>query len=179
MRHSSRLALLGFALVGFQACTVTPDQAAPIAEVGDHVVSTQIAEREARGFSPVARRNQARREVIKIAQDQIGTPYVFGGMEPGGFDCSGLVYYTHYQVGQAVPRTAAAQFRAAKRVRRHQMKPGDLVFFKLKGRKISHVGIYAGNNRFIHAPSTGKKVKYASLDNPFWSKRFVGAGRYL
>ena len=71
------------------------------------------------------------------------------------------------------------QFRAAKPIYRRDLKPGDLVFFRTSNATISHVGIYIGNDKFIHAPGKGKKVKITSLDNRYYLKRFVGAGRYL
>ncbi len=114
----------------------------------------------------------------RIAAAQLGTPYRYGGASPRGFDCSGLVYYAYRMAGIPVPRTTRAQLRNAHRVPPHQLQPGDLVFFKTGRGPVSHVGIYAGNNRFIHAPSGGKRVSFTLLNDPYWQARFVAAGRY-
>lgn len=113
-----------------------------------------------------------------IAARQVGAPYRYGGASPRGFDCSGLVYYSFRKAGIHVPRTTRAQYRNAFRVSHSQLQPGDLVFFKASWRNVSHVGIYAGNNYFIHAPSRGKKVSFTSMNDPYWSSRYIGAGRY-
>lgn len=116
--------------------------------------------------------------VVAAAAGVVGAPYRYGGNTPRGFDCSGLVHYAHRRAGIPVPRTTQAQVRRARPVSIAQLRAGDLLFFELDGRKVSHVGIYAGEGRFIHAPSTGKKVSYASLGSPFWSSRLRGAGRF-
>jgi len=113
-----------------------------------------------------------------VAAGLIGSPYRFGGASPRGFDCSGLVYYSYRKAGIHVPRTTQAQLRNANRVPLSQLQPGDLVFFKLDRRSVSHVGIYAGNNRFIHAPSSGKQVSFTTMNDPYWQARFIAAGRY-
>ncbi len=117
--------------------------------------------------------------IVRVARRQIGVRYHFGGKTPlQGFDCSGLVWYTHRQNGITVPRNSHRQLQAARPVRLSRIRPGDLLFFDLGTRKISHVGIYVGNGRFIHAPSSGKRVTYARLDNPYWRERLVAAGRF-
>lgn len=115
------------------------------------------------------------------ARAQLGVPYRYGGSDPRqGFDCSGLVAYVHAQEGIVVPRTAATQFAAARRIDEHELRPGDLVFFRLvpRRREITHVGIYTGDRRFIHAPQTGRDVSEASLDDTYYRERFAGAGRF-
>lgn len=116
--------------------------------------------------------------VVAAAAKMVGVPYRYGGSSPRGFDCSGLVHYAHRQAGITVPRTTGALLDRARPVRSADLRPGDLLFFELDGNKVSHVGIYAGADRFIHAPSTGKRVSWASLRSPFWSSRFIGAGRF-
>jgi cell wall-associated NlpC family hydrolase len=113
-----------------------------------------------------------------IAASQVGAPYRYGGSSPRGFDCSGLVYYSYRKAGIRVPRTTNSQLNNAHRVPLKQLQPGDLLFFKLDRRPVSHVGIYAGNDRFIHAPSRGKKVSFTSMNDPYWRQRLVSAGRY-
>ena len=115
---------------------------------------------------------------VELARQLIGTPYRYGGSDPSGFDCSGLVQYVHARAGLRVPRTTRQQYRAARRVSLSDLRPGDLLFFRRNGRGVSHVGIYEGGGRFIHAPSSGKRVSRATLDNPYWRRRLAGAGRF-
>ena len=105
--------------------------------------------------------------------------YRSGGKTPEtGFDCSGFVRYVYRHVaGRELPANSAGQYRIGTRVARADMETGDLVFFRIKGKRISHVGIYLGNGRFIHAPSTGKTVSISALDEGYWAKRFAGAKR--
>jgi len=115
-------------------------------------------------------------QVAANAQRMIGTPYKYGGSSPGGFDCSGLVQYSYSQVGVSVPRTSREQFKATNPVELKDARPGDLLFFRYN-RSISHVGIYLGDLRFVHAPSSGKQVSVASLETPHYREHFVRAGR--
>lgn len=117
-------------------------------------------------------------KLLLIARGLVGTPYRFGGDDPRGFDCSGLVVYSFERIGVDVPRTAADQRRAARTVKRAELEPGDLVFFRTSSRRVDHVGIYAGDGRFIHAPSSGRVVSYADLDDPYYLTHFAGAGRF-
>lgn len=120
-----------------------------------------------------------RAALVRVAIEQIGTPYRYGGDSRRGFDCSGLVHYAHRRIGIAVPRTTRAQWSAADRPARGHLIPGDLVFFSLDGGKGRHVGIYEGRGVFIHAPSSGKRVSRASLDNPYWRDRLLGTRTFL
>ena len=115
--------------------------------------------------------------LLQAAESQIGAPYRYGGAGPDAFDCSGLVTYAYRRIGVVVPRTAAQQFAAATPVKRNELRPGDLVFFRLESRSVSHVGIYAGENRFVHAPQSGGNVRMASLDEDHFRSSFAGAGR--
>jgi cell wall-associated NlpC family hydrolase len=114
---------------------------------------------------------------LLAAESRIGSPYRYGGAGPDAFDCSGLVAYAYGQVGIKVPRTAAQQYALARPVPRRDLRPGDLVFFRLSGRAVSHVGIYAGEDQFVHAPQTGGEVRMASLDDEWYSERYAGGGR--
>ncbi len=114
---------------------------------------------------------------IDIAMQQLGVPYRYGGNNPNGFDCSGLVYYAYHQAGKQVPRSTREQYRYSKKLNRNELRPGDLVFFRISRSKVSHVGIYIGDNRFVHAPSSGKRVQISSLNNVYWKPRFISAGR--
>lgn len=123
-----------------------------------------------------ARHSAINSEAAAIAKQLLGVPYRYGGASPKGFDCSGLVYYAYGQAGAAVPRTTAALYRTAVPIDPRKARPGDLLFFQIGGR-ISHVGIYAGEGRFIHAPSSGKKVVSGRLDSPYWRDHLIAAGR--
>ncbi len=116
--------------------------------------------------------------VIDTARNMLGSPYRYGGINPRGFDCSGLVSYAYRQAGIQVPRTSAEQYRYAQKVALDKLQPGDLLFFRLSPPKVSHVGIYDRNGRFIHAPASGQSVSYAHLDTPYWRKHLIGAGRF-
>ena len=115
---------------------------------------------------------------VRIAESMLGTPYHYGGSSPRGFDCSGLVYYSYRKAGIHVPRTTREQLRAANRINLSQLTRGDLLFFGLGHKSVSHVAIYTGQGRFIHAPSSGKQVSYGSMKNKYWKNRLIAAGRF-
>ena len=120
----------------------------------------------------------ARETVVVTAREMLGAPYRYGGTTPRGFDCSGLVWYSHQRAGIAVPRRSRQQMSSVRQVGMGSLRGGDLLFFSIDGRASYHVGIYVGDGRFIHAPSSGKKVSSARLDNPYWRSRFLRAGNY-
>jgi cell wall-associated NlpC family hydrolase len=110
--------------------------------------------------------------VVGIAMQYLGTPYVYGGASPSGFDCSGFVMYVFAQIGVSLPHNAAAQYGYGTPVDRSQLQPGDLVFFNGLG----HMGIYVGGGSFIHAPHTGDVVKISSMSG-WYASSYVGARR--
>ncbi len=120
-------------------------------------------------------------EVVLQAMVQVGTPYRWGGNTPDeGFDCSGLVVHVYQEaIGLRLPRTSRALGQTGIPVRPDRLHEGDLVFFNTLGRRNSHVGIYAGDGRFIHAPSSGAKVRLEPMANRYWSRRFDGARRII
>lgn len=116
-------------------------------------------------------------EVIGYGEKFLGTPYVWGGTTPSGFDCSGYTSYVYKNtLGKSIPRTSGAQYSASKKISKDAAEVGDLVFFSGNGRSITHVAIYAGNNRLLHA--AGKQVKYSNLYDGYWNKRIVGFGTF-
>ena len=114
---------------------------------------------------------------IVYAREMLGKPYKYAGDTPAGFDCSGLVKYSYGRAGISMPRDTQAQRRMSMLVSVHSMREGDLLFFDQEGKKTSHVGMYLGKRRFIHAPSSGGKVRTDSLNAEFWKKHFVEARR--
>lgn len=124
---------------------------------------------------PRSEAGNKRASALTIAKRYLGTPYRYGGSDPRGFDCSGFVLYVFRQLGVQLPHTAAGQFSRLPPV--DQPRPGDLVFFHTYGNGVSHVGIYAGNNLFIHSPRTGKTVEYTDMRIDYWRTRYRGARR--
>src|SRR6187402_3675779 len=120
-----------------------------------------------------------RRLLADFAMKLRNIAYRRGGREPAtGFDCSGFVSYVfRHSLGLALPSDSASQFREGAQVSRDDLKMGDLVFFRIQGKRVSHVGIYLDNGLFIHSPSSGKRVRIDHLAGAYWSKRFVGAKR--
>jgi cell wall-associated NlpC family hydrolase len=116
--------------------------------------------------------------IITTAKKYIGVPYVWGGSTPSGFDCSGFVQYVFNAHGISLPRTSKQQYGVGTYVSKANLKAGDLVFFDTEGSGISHLGIYIGNNQFIHA-SSSKGVIITSLSNTYWAPRYYGAKRIL
>lgn len=117
--------------------------------------------------------------LISSAMGFIGVAYRFGGTTPRGFDCSGFMQYVFRKTFAVnIPRTAAQQATVGTHVSRGNLQPGDMVFFRTAGpRRISHVGMYVGNDRFIHAPRTGKRIEITSLSNKYWSSKYATARR--
>jgi len=120
--------------------------------------------------SPVA--VPSRGNVVSIAMQYLGVPYVWGGASPSGFDCSGFTMYVYAQIGVSLPHYTGAQYAMGVAVPRDQLQPGDLVFFDGLG----HEGMYIGNNQFIHAPHTGDVVKISSITG-WYASTYVGARR--
>ena len=120
-----------------------------------------------------------RRTLVDFALQLRDIRYRRGGRVPAtGFDCSGFVHYVFANVlGLDLPSDSASQFSSGEKIARAEMQAGDLVFFHIHGKRVSHVGIYLGDGRFIHAPTTGERVKVNRLDESYWARRFAGARR--
>ena len=115
--------------------------------------------------------------VVSTALMYQGVPYRDGGSDPSGFDCSGFVQWVFAQLGEALPREVRDQFQAGRKVKRDQIRPGDLVFFHTVSHGASHVGIALDDERFVHAPSSRGVVRIERYTSDYWKKRYVGARR--
>ena len=122
-----------------------------------------------------------RSDIVVRALTLIDTPYRFGGSSPtAGFDCSGLVRYVFQSVGAPqLPRRSEDIGKLGEPITRSQLAPGDLVFFNTLARAYSHVAIYIGDGRFLHAPARGGRVRIEGLDDRYWQARFDGARRFI
>ena len=161
------------------AQSMLPDAATVIADARQAAPVTAPNSQDAATASSVGI-TDLRKALIAMAMKLRDTRYVRGGRNPStGFDCSGFVRYVFaHAVGMQLPNNSASQFLAGLKVKRADMQPGDLVFFRTHGkRRISHVGIYISDGRFIHSPSAGKSVEISSLSESYWAKRFAGAKR--
>jgi murein DD-endopeptidase len=132
-----------------------------------------VPERTANGTG-----DERRAQVAAIAEAMEGRPYRYGGTSPNGFDCSGLVRYAYEQAGLRVPRTTRDQFRAVRPQYVAQLQPGDVIFFRLRSARPSHVGIYLGDGEFIHALNADHPVRIDRIDTGYWQKRIVRAGSF-
>jgi cell wall-associated NlpC family hydrolase len=132
----------------------TPETEQPVTSIGDEIALRAIA--------------------------QVGKPYRYGGADLDGFDCSGLVFFIHRDLGVTVPRTAAEQYAASTPVNVRKLEPGDLLFFRMTKRKrVSHVAIYAGGGRFVHAPQSGRTIEIRDLSDEYYGPHLIGAGRLI
>ena len=121
------------------------------------------------GLGPAAARD---------ARRHLGVPYKPGGADPRGFDCSGLTYYVYHRLGLELPRSSAQQAKTGRRIKPGRLRPGDLVFFSTgRNRAVTHVGLYLGDRKFIHAPGRGKTVAIADLDSDYFSRHYHSARR--
>lgn len=141
-------------------------------------VRVHMGERMSEGASRVANRAS---DLVVTAMAFLGVPYRRGGDSADtGFDCSGFVKAIYQQAaGLVLPRLAKEQAAATQTIDRRELQPGDLVFFNTLRRTFSHVGIYIGDNKFIHSPKPGAQVRVEDMGVPYWSSRFDGARRVL
>ena len=156
MQPVKALLIIGVVLLAFSGCASAP------------VTPTSTAKATAadRGDAAAA-----------LAAKMVGKPYKYGGASPAGFDCSGLVSYSFKQAGVALPHNTTQQRAASRLVKVAELRRGDLLFFDQEGKKHGHVGIYLGEGRFVHAPSSGKSVRSDALSNPYWKKHLTEARR--
>ncbi len=156
---------------GSAACSSTPEtREASVPRSGS-------AARVQEGNAGVRRAtNTLGERAAAVALQQVGVPYRYGGTSPSGFDCSGLVHYSYANAGRSVPRTTAGLWAEFTPVEMQRMQTGDLLFFNIDG-KMSHVGMYLGDGRFVHAPSSGRAVSIESLYSDFYREALIRAGR--
>lgn len=173
----TRYAALILACVAAASTIATPAQAAPKQKQQPTVAAR--AEQRLRDLGDQAKDTAS--EITSYALSLIGVDYRFGGNTPDqGLDCSGLIRYVFQQAtGLSLPRSAREQSRLGESISKDNLQPGDLVFFNTRRFQFSHVGLYIGDNRFIHAPSSGGAVQVVSLDNDYWKKAFNGARRIV
>lgn len=130
------------------------------------------------GCSSTPARNEAiATSAVHHALKMQGKPYRYGGNNPAGFDCSGLVQYSYGRAGLKLPHGTRELLKTSQPIKPSQLQQGDLLFFNEDGKASSHVGIYIGNDRFVHAPSTGKRVHVSQMNQPHWRRQFAGARR--
>lgn len=142
---------------------------------GDFVAEADSDDRDIRDKNPVGRTAEG---LIATAKDQMGIGYRYGGTSRAGFDCSGFVTFVFAKHGVKLPRTSLAMSGVGEKIARDKLQPGDLVFFfTTRANRVSHVGIYIGNNKFIHASSGGGSVRIDSLSKDYYNKRYAGARR--
>jgi len=152
-------AFLVIAVLAVAGCASTP-QKAPVASSGSTRPTAELG-------------GQAAATALKM----VGKPYRYGGSSPSGFDCSGLVLYSYKQAGFSLPHSTDKQRSLSRGIKLAELRRGDLLFFNQEGKKHGHVGIYIGDAKFVHAPSSGKSVRSDRLDSPYWKKHLSEARR--
>ncbi len=148
--RASAIVGIGLLAVGLIGCSSTPRQTDPRA-IGQRAAQQAVAMQ--------------------------GKPYRYGGNTPRGFDCSGLVQYSYARVGVELPRNTTGLWDYSSAISTRSLQPGDLLFFNQEGKRSSHVAIYIGAERFVHAPSTGKHVSIGSLRSAYWRRHLDSARR--
>jgi cell wall-associated NlpC family hydrolase len=185
-----KYSLLGYAMLVLAGCSTTPSNVADLTPLQttqpDPNRNAQASQASLKSHTTSIKRTPSALDdpkskltnVAMCAIGQRGKLYCWGGTSPRtGFDCSGLTQYSFRQgAGVSIPRTAAAQYASAVKIPQDQARKGDLVFFRTRGSQISHVGIYLGDNKFIHAPRTGKSIATSTLSG-YWQHRLAGFGR--
>lgn len=181
------IAILCLALAGCAAprqsadVFIIDDQDIALASLSSDPIGALATRQHALGKRPhgIGLRQTPNHPIIGEALDQLGIRYRYGGSSPDtGFDCSGLVAYTAERaLGLKLPRNASAMAALGMSIDKPQLQPGDLVFFNTLGRRYSHVGIYLGDERFVHSPSAGGVVRIEKMTMKYWAKRYNGARR--
>ncbi|MFZ5876955.1 MAG: C40 family peptidase [Nitrospirota bacterium] len=169
--------MLRWTTIAFVALLLSACTGAPLPKEAKGRPGLDIEALRAAPAQPVS---DTRQRVITTATQLVGTPYKFGGTTPKGFDCTGyLVYVFRTAAGVSLPRTSLEQIQAGDPITTSQLQPADLVYFRIDRKKDLHLGLYLGEGRFIHAPSSGGAVNIQRLDMEYWRTRFLGARRVL
>lgn len=186
LRHGAKLLLLASALALAGCATKANNHTAhsnPAHAERDyflsHTQSDPLGAYLATRDYPSSQAPSGTRTLASTALGFLGIKYRFGGEAPNtGFDCSGLVAYAaEKSLGLKLPRRSAEIAREGESVRLNELRKGDLVFFNTRGHRYSHVGIYVGNKKFVHAPRSGSVVRVEDMDATYWKKRYNGARR--
>ncbi len=174
LARSGTLVLSVLILAGCAASSSDSDRSAWLEPRNNRVAALDI-----NNLDPITAIAASQHPLARSALEHIGVNYRFGGTSPAeGFDCSGLIHYSAQDsLGLRLPRRAADMAGVGLKVDRRELAVGDLVFFNTLGRRYSHVGVYLGNNLFVHAPSSGGQVSVANMTNRYWSQRYNGARR--
>jgi cell wall-associated NlpC family hydrolase len=166
------IVMLGAAALSGCSSTLTMPDTRPAPGSAEPVAAPSTNARRPLQASPGSEMTR----VVDTALEMVGTPYRYGGSTPAGFDCSGLVHYAYRVAGISVPRTTEEQHDTARGIALPEARPGDLLFFRIKS-KSDHVAIFIDGDRFVHAPSSGKRVSLGALTDPYWAGSFSGARR--
>lgn len=181
MRRTFVIGLAVFLSLPLTGQASNRDQPLPAGPTG-HTAAAHGQQRTAAAPAPAAQTSETSRGVLDRALTAIGVRYRWGGSTPErGFDCSGLVKYAFDAIaGVNLPRTSNAMARAdGQKVKRDELEPGDLLFFNIRSRRVNHVAIYLGDDRFIHAPRRGKSVRIDTLKKSYWQRHYALAKRVL
>ncbi len=176
-RFASRAAIVTLSVVSFGlagCASQSTDTSAWLNPKG-----SQTARLDIDSLDPVTAIAAAQHPLTKQALTHLGIDYTYGGDAPDeGFDCSGLIYYSAQEsLGLKLPRRSVDIARVGQKIDRQQLALGDLVFFNTRGSRYSHVGIYLGNELFVHAPSSGGEVRVENMSKRYWASRYNGARR--
>ena len=172
--------IIDHAVVGALVLIIAACGGAPYLTVDDQA-APQVLDYEALLAAPVQPVSDVRQRLAKTAQSYLGAPLKRGGASPEeGFDCTGYVFYVYQEAaGITLPRRSHDQVQMGAAISPINLQPGDLVYFKVEEIRSLHVGLYLGEGRFIHAPSSNGTVRIERLAAPYWSSRYVGARRVI
>ncbi|AFM41765.1 cell wall-associated hydrolase, invasion-associated protein [Desulfosporosinus acidiphilus SJ4] len=161
-----------------QVQTANNQEASKLTQTVQAVQIAQVTPNESPVDTHISRGSSDFNVLIDHAVSLVGRPYIFGGTSLNGFDCSGFTQYVYAGSGISLPRTSYAQYSSGNAVSKDKLQPGDLVFFSTYSNGASHVGIYIGGGRFVHADNPRKGVTITSLSDSFYTEHYLGARRY-
>lgn len=184
MRRTVSTILAALLILATSAASATPDAISALLSDKSEAPANAKQEDRLGHFMQenqlLGRLSERANSLVNTSMGFLGMPYRLGGNgeQDGGVDCSGFVRAVYQRtLGKALPRRAAEQAQATQSIEKEELQPGDLVFFNTMHRAFSHVGIYIGNNQFIHSPRTGSTVRVEDMSKSYWQSRFNGARR--